>query len=66
LATWEDFEPFIDKFQAFQLEDELAVEGGRDVMCGRARDGRRDAERATAAVLGAITTQAELAGSASG
>ncbi|RLN33026.1 putative retroelement [Panicum miliaceum] len=46
-ATWEDVDAFRDKFPAFQLE------GGRDVMWGqvytrrrRARDVRRDAERA--------------------
>ncbi|RLM58291.1 uncharacterized protein C2845_PM18G05570 [Panicum miliaceum] len=52
-ATWEDVDAFRDKFPAFQLEDELALEGGRDVMWGqvytrrrRARDMRRDVERA--------------------
>jgi hypothetical protein len=34
-ATWEDVDSFIDKYPAFQLEDELLVEGGRDVMWGR-------------------------------
>ena len=55
-ATWEDLDSFRDKFPAFQLEDALVVEGGRDVMWGRpyerrrrARDVRRDAERAEAA-----------------
>ena len=52
-ATWEDVEPFIAKYPEFQLEDELPLDGGRDVMVGRtytrrrrARDIRRDAERA--------------------
>ena len=52
-ATWEDLESFRDKHPAFQLEDELLVEGGRDVMWGRsysrkrrARDIRRATERA--------------------
>jgi hypothetical protein len=52
-ATWEDVESFCAKYPAFQLEDELVLEGGRDVMVGRtysrhrrARDVRRDAERA--------------------
>jgi hypothetical protein len=52
-ATWEDWEEFIAKHPSFQLEDELQVEGGRDVMWGlpytrrrRARDQRRAAERA--------------------
>jgi len=52
---------FLHKYPAFQLEDELLVEGGgRDVMWGhaytrkrRARDGRRATED-----LGAVTMQA--------
>jgi hypothetical protein len=28
-ATWEDVDSFLDKYPAFQLEDELLVEGGR-------------------------------------
>jgi hypothetical protein len=49
-VTWEDVDSFLDKYLAFQLEDELLVEGGRDVMWGcayarrrRARDMRRAA-----------------------
>ena len=60
-ATWEDWDSFGKRFPAFQLEDELADEGGRDVMYGRtyarrrrARDIRRAAERA----LGATSHQA--------
>jgi hypothetical protein len=34
-ATWEDVEPFYAKYPAFQLEDELVLEGERDVMIGR-------------------------------
>jgi hypothetical protein len=52
-ATWEDDEPFRAKYSEFQLEDELLLDGGRDVMVGhtysrrrRARDMRRDVERA--------------------
>ena len=52
-ASWEDFDDFHARFPDFQLEDELVFDGGRDVMCGRtyarrrrARDVRRDAERA--------------------
>jgi hypothetical protein len=52
-ATWEDVEPFCAKYSEFQLKDELLLDGGRDVMVGRtysrrrrARDVRRDAERA--------------------
>ncbi|XP_066357957.1 uncharacterized protein [Miscanthus floridulus] len=55
-ATWEDLDSFADRFPAFQLEDELAVEEGRDVMYGRmysrrrrARDIRRAADRAQSA-----------------
>lgn len=50
-ATWENMAELRDKFPQFQLEDELDVEGGRDVMYGRKyrrrRDIRRAAERAT-------------------
>jgi hypothetical protein len=52
-ATWEDLDSFRDRFPQFQLEDELLLEEGRDVMWGRtysrrrrARDIRRAAERA--------------------
>jgi hypothetical protein len=34
-ATWEDVDSFQDRYPTFQLEDELLVEGGRDVMWGR-------------------------------
>ena len=34
-ATWEDLEGFADRYPSFQLEDELLIEGGRDVMWGR-------------------------------
>jgi hypothetical protein len=67
-ATWEDVRPFRAKYPDFQLEDELVLDRGRDVMVGRtysrrrrARDVRRDAKRAEHAVteqgvtLGAIT-----------
>jgi hypothetical protein len=33
-ATWEDLDGFVERYLAFQLEDELFVEGGRDVMWG--------------------------------
>jgi hypothetical protein len=52
-ATWEDVDSFRAKFPTFQLEDELPLEEGRDVMWGRtyvrrrrARDIRRAQERA--------------------
>ena len=55
-ATWEDRDPFVAKYPGLQLEDELPLNGGRDVMCGktyarrrRARDVRRVAERAAQA-----------------
>jgi hypothetical protein len=51
-ATWEDLDSTA-RFPSFQLEDEQTLEGGRDVMYGRAytrqrraRDIRRAAERA--------------------
>ena len=34
-ATWEDLDSFRERHPSFQLEDELLVEGGRDVMWGR-------------------------------
>jgi hypothetical protein len=34
-ATWEDLDTFRDKYPDFQLEDELDIERGRDVMWGR-------------------------------
>lgn len=52
-ATWEDVDTFRASYPLFQLEDELPLEEGRDVMYGntytrrhRARDVRRAAERA--------------------
>jgi hypothetical protein len=53
-ATWEDIEPFRAKYPALQLEDELPLEEGRDVLAGRydhtytrrCRDMRRAVERA--------------------
>lgn len=46
-ATWEDVEGFLDRYLSFQLEDELLVDGGRDVMWGchyhrRSKDGNQD------------------------
>jgi hypothetical protein len=31
-TTWEDADSFIERYPSFQLEDELLIEGGRDVM----------------------------------
>jgi hypothetical protein len=52
-ATWEDLDTFRASYPLFQLEDELPLEEGRDVMYGntytrrhRARDVRRVAEHA--------------------
>ena len=52
-ATWEDVDTFRASYPLFQLEDELPLEEGRDVMYGntytrrhRARDVRRVAEHA--------------------
>jgi hypothetical protein len=33
-ATWTDLEEFYKLYPDFQLEDELLMEGGRDVMLG--------------------------------
>ena len=33
-ATWEDVDSFLHKYPAFQLEDELLVEGGGEMSCG--------------------------------
>ena len=55
-ATWEDVADFRDKFPQFQLEDELIVEGGRDVMYGRTYRRRRDARRAAERVAKAGAT----------
>ena len=52
-ASWEDLDAFRASYPDFQLEDELGLEGARDVMWGhsyhrrrRNRDVRRTAERA--------------------
>ena len=42
-ATWEDLDTFRVKYPAFQLEDKLDLEGGRDVMWGRTYTRRRRA-----------------------
>jgi hypothetical protein len=34
-ATWEPVEEFRSLFSSFQLEDEMFVEGGSDVMTGK-------------------------------
>jgi hypothetical protein len=46
-ASWEDLDEFRIKYPDFQLEDELGLEGGRDVMWGRTYRRRRDVHRAT-------------------
>jgi hypothetical protein len=71
-ATWEDVAPFRAKFPHFQLEDELALDGEGDVMCGRtytrrhrARDVRRAQERAAQraqAMQGNVQGPAEISG----
>jgi hypothetical protein len=71
-ATWEDVHDFRAKYPAFQLEDELVLDGVGDVMVGRAytrrhraRDVRRARERAADRT---VTAQgdAQRAGSTSG
>lgn len=39
-ASWEDMDQFRLRYPAFQLEDELLLEGWRDVMWGRVYTGR--------------------------
>lgn len=34
-ATWEDIDDFVQRYPKFQLEDDLLIEGGRDVMWGK-------------------------------
>ena len=43
-ASWEDVESFVARYPHFQLEDELLVEGGRDVMWGRVYRCRSNAQ----------------------
>ena len=59
-ATWEDLDSFHDKYPSFQLEDALDVEGGRDVMCGRAYSRRRRARDIRRAAGGAQAAQAAV------
>jgi hypothetical protein len=46
-TSWEDLDEFRIKYPDFQLEDELGLEGGRDVMWGRTYRRRHDVRRAT-------------------
>jgi hypothetical protein len=46
-ASWEELDEFHSKYPNFQLEDELGLEGGRDVMWGRTYRHRHDVHRAT-------------------
>jgi hypothetical protein len=46
-ASWEDLEDFQARYPQFQLEDELLVEGGRDVMWGK-RYSRRPVKKGAA------------------
>jgi hypothetical protein len=62
-ATWEDLESFINCYPSFQLEDDLLVEGGRDVMWGchyerrpEARDVARRARAASKEVLAVVSS----------
>jgi len=44
-ATWEPLEAFREAHPTFQLEDELFVDGGRDVMVGQVYERRRNVAR---------------------
>ena len=44
-ATWEPLEAFHEAHPMFQLEDELFVDGGRDVMVGQVYERRRHVAR---------------------
>ena len=64
---WADVEVFTAKYPDFQLEDELLLDGGRDVMWGRtysrkrrARDVRRAPEQSSTGA--AFTTAGASAG----
>jgi hypothetical protein len=46
-VMWEDVEMFVAKYPDFQLEDEMSLEEGRDVMWGHTYRRRRDMRRAT-------------------
>jgi transposase InsO family protein len=48
-ASWEDADDFQDRYPSFQLEDELLVKGGRDVMWGRQYSRRLKARAAAGA-----------------
>ena len=68
-ATWEDVDSFVAKYPAFQLEDELVLEGGRDVMWGQAYERRRrarDIRRATEAPRDAASMPAAAGNQDSG
>jgi hypothetical protein len=51
-ASWEDLDEFRSKYPDFQLEDELDLEGGRDVLWGRTYRRRRDMRHATERAAG--------------
>ena len=64
-ASWEDIDSFVARYPSFQLEDELLVEGGRDVMWGQTYTRRRrarDVRRAEEAQTGAGEAQAPGSG----
>jgi len=46
-SYWEDVEPFQKLYPKFQLEDELILQAGRDVMIGKTYTRRRHPNKAT-------------------
>jgi predicted ester cyclase len=49
-SAWVDLEEFYEQFPDFQLEDELLLQGGRDVMCHKHFSRRKKAQAPTSLV----------------
>jgi hypothetical protein len=61
-ATWEDVDSFVECYPSFQLEDELLVEGGRDVLWGRHYQRRAHMRRAEGGDQVAAATNSTISG----